>query len=236
MHAEHGQNFEAFLHKQFRDVPGQRHVNEKQYRIMRNGVIIHQANWPGVIQPGSDVEMSGLVLSWKTTGKQCPRPGCAGEGTWHEKTSFFECPKCSLIYARDEGSPRLVELPAGLDEGKTLIPKPTEAGKHFRRIHVSWVVSPSRRSKASAEAFIPTRPKAPGEERGNKWRFEKHYVEPDVEYTGPEDTGLDFDSPWLALKHPRDLKPLLGDYANTSQDAAKYKRRRNKWRLVDIKI
>lgn len=145
------QTFEAFLSQQFRNVPGQRHVSEHQYRIMRNDAIIPEAEWAQSMELESNLKMSGLLLSWKTTGKRCPKPGCIGEGSRRSQTCFFKCSQCNLIYARDEGTQGFVEDLADLNEVNPHETELDDDEKHFRRIHVTWESSESAQEATATQ-------------------------------------------------------------------------------------
>lgn len=73
--------FEAFLRCEFKDVPGERQVSRGRYRIFSSklpGLVINAKTWRQVVFPGSELEMSIIMVFVGQSGDSCPRQGCLG--------------------------------------------------------------------------------------------------------------------------------------------------------------
>lgn len=137
----HWPNFEAFLRQQFRDAPGKQHVRKQNYDLVHENAIVTDKKWPMIIEAGSNVSMSGLLLAWTTSERKCPRSSCSGDGRRRGKTPFLTCNTCSLTYGRDlrELQPRtkdreamkkvVLHLLLVYDDGDE---------KYFKKTHCIW--------------------------------------------------------------------------------------------------
>lgn len=87
------QVFNSFLKTQFKGVPGEEQVLEKQYLILQaDGNRIDQEEWAITVFPGSSLVMSVLmdrVAPWVDENR-CPRSGCSGHAKIDKDEKVFK--------------------------------------------------------------------------------------------------------------------------------------------------
>ncbi|KAH8742784.1 hypothetical protein BGZ57DRAFT_382080 [Hyaloscypha finlandica] len=92
----------TYLQMEFRDLPGERLVNEGQYYIMdarSNGRSITDTEWERYVFPGAHVMMSMIVTSFLRGKGMCSRPNCTKRTQLEDSpSSMFQCPDCGTRY------------------------------------------------------------------------------------------------------------------------------------------
>jgi hypothetical protein len=69
------------IQSEFKNKPGHSLVIQKLYHIVnRDGSVINPREWAEIVAPGSSVGMSMMMRSLRVRKRQCPRPGCSGQG------------------------------------------------------------------------------------------------------------------------------------------------------------
>jgi hypothetical protein len=79
---KHWDVFESMLKCEFKNLPGERRVLKRQFRILntRNpNLFIDEAKWERSIFPGSQITMSMVMYGLLFQAGKCPRPGCRAE-------------------------------------------------------------------------------------------------------------------------------------------------------------
>jgi hypothetical protein len=87
--------FRAFLETEFRGLPGEQQVFDKQYSIMdtqRQSTLVSEEDWAMTVFPGATLVMSVLVemmVAQQMAAAKCPRPTCNGRGNYQDGQKIF---------------------------------------------------------------------------------------------------------------------------------------------------
>ncbi|KAF2262433.1 ankyrin [Lojkania enalia] len=101
---QHWEVFEAMLLCQFKATPGEGKVVRGEYRIFnskQSGVAISMHDWKRRIFPGTNLDMSMVMLMTRYTTETCPRPFCTGIGRKIEGKNAevpYTCQTCDLHF------------------------------------------------------------------------------------------------------------------------------------------
>ncbi|KAH8661518.1 hypothetical protein BGZ60DRAFT_517255 [Tricladium varicosporioides] len=94
--------FESMLKCQFKNLPGERRVLNRQFHILntRNpNFFIDETKWERSIFPGSQITMSMVMYGLLFHAGKCPRPGCGAENQIPaDESGVVSCSSCQLRY------------------------------------------------------------------------------------------------------------------------------------------
>ncbi|CAO2647556.1 Nn.00g084780.m01.CDS01 [Neocucurbitaria sp. VM-36] len=208
----HIEVFNSYLRIQFKGLPGEQKVLQRQYLILDtspNGSLISEEEWGNMIFPGASLVMSALVeqMGMQEMLNRCPRIGCNGHGVTKDRSAFKACDQCGMEFTAARSTnllsakkiPDRTPEPRGAIHRDTRSKQPRANGSTPRKRHLKqdrpseedpeesqfWQenAEPSEETKRELRVFKRVHLQAPSPFMQTMHRIDKsHFLPYDIQY------------------------------------------------------